>query len=79
MIRVVSPEATPEAPEHGLRGSGFYIESVDPTMTVRTYVEEGHGMSVRVDRRDTSACVYDDAYLTLKSEIKGGGPWEDEH
>lgn len=59
----------------GLLGSGFYVESADPSMNVRAYIHEDLGLVIRVDWRKFDDCIYDEAFITLNSRIKGAGPW----
>lgn len=66
----------------GLRGTGFYIDAVDPAHRVRAYIPaEQTRLVVEVAQRDAravKACVYDSAQVHLDGRVSGGGPWGEE-
>lgn len=66
----------PTALMAGTLGSGFWILSVDPEVTVRVLIHEKLGMLVRVDAKSNlqdTGCLYNEAFITLEARVLSPG------
>lgn len=60
----------------GILGSGFWILSVDPAVTVRVFIHNKLGMLVRVDAKsnlEDTGCLYNEAFITLGARVLSAG------
>jgi len=56
----------------GFHGSGFYILAVDNSMRIRTLFDKDFGTFLLIEGNDNlleSGCIYNQAYLTLDSQV----------
>ncbi|MGH8060136.1 MAG: peptidoglycan-binding domain-containing protein [Candidatus Entotheonellia bacterium] len=66
----------PAALMAGILGSGFWILSVDPEVTVRVLMRDKWGMLVRVDAKSNlqdTGCLYNEAFITLDARVLSPG------
>ena len=56
----------------GSSGSGFYVLSVDPSVTVSVFADKDFGLMVRIQEKPKAtgiSCMSNEAYITLDAQI----------
>jgi hypothetical protein len=65
---------------HGVRGSGFYVLSVDKVAQVRTLIDDEFGTLLLIEGKDNlkeSGCIYNKAYITLDAQVYDPGEFNE--